>query len=97
MRRLLLPDLIAYMLDSAGDVYLAALGKMADIIDRRTEGMMRRKYMEGLACYVEIIHSKSHVQTYVGLREHDSLALARSSGCEYDRGQLIYVNLVIVV
>ena len=68
MGRLLLPDLITYMLQSAGDIDLASLREMAHIIDGGTEGMMRWKHMKGLPCNVEVIHAQGHVKADVGLR-----------------------------
>ena len=70
---------------------------MSHIIDCRAEGMVRRKHMKGLPCDIEIVHAEGHVQAYVRLREHHSLALASCSRCEDYGSELVYIDLVIVV
>ena len=97
MGRLLFAYFIADMLEAAGNVNFAALGKMAYIVDGGAEGMVGRQHMQGLAGNVEIVHTQGHVQADIRLGEHDTLAPSGSARCIDDGGEPARVYLVIII
>ena len=96
VRRLEELQLVENIAKSRGDVYLAALSKVTDEINGRAKGVVRRKREQSSLGNVEVIHSLLHIAADILQREHNSLALTRSSRCEHYRGKSFFVYLIVV-
>ena len=94
---LLFLELVEKVLDARGDIDLTALRIVTDIVDGRTEGVVRGKNIESLGGDVKEVHTLGHIADDIGLREHNALALAGGSRCENDGCKTVGVDLVVIV
>ncbi len=97
MCRPLLLDLLRDVAQAGRQIHLDALCEMPDEVDRRPEGVMRRKKINRPRRQREKVHPVGHIEDDVLLRQHDTLALAGRPGRKDNRREPIRIDLVFVI